>query len=991
MGYFEGEYVFGDWKIVRRIGNGASGQVYQIIKDDQNAQLEAALKVMHIPGDPSLIETLASDGMSDDEIRLYLKNMADDVVKEIKIMISMKGAPHIVSCEDYKLIEEENGMRWIVLIRMELLTPLNRYMETNSMTEADVYRLASHLTGSLSLFEERGIIHRDIKPENIFVNDFMEFKLGDFGIARVCDGTRKALSTKGTENYMAPEVYRTEHYDHTADIYSLGLVLYKLLNNNRLPFYPTEGTYTPIQSQQARAERLSGKKKIPMPVNASERFGEVILKMCAYSPEDRYESADDLMRDLASFAPADTQVSQAQDGHENPAVTAGTGELEAHNHTSCVFAAAGSGTHLSGRQTEAGPSGTEEAQAEHVKRVRPGAERAEAEKTAAEKTAAEKKGAEKKAAEQTPAGKTPAESAGDSRDGQASENRTSHTDTRPKSGRPSSVRERADEEEKKRQKQGGRKKLLMIFAVLAVILTIGYSYLRSLKYDLTVDGGSGGGEYKAGTMVSLKAESEAGKAFAGWQLEGVTLTEDQLSQETLSFKMPRRSVRAQAEYETLQFDAVINQGSGSGQYELGDEVEIEADAPEAGYQFREWSVISGSPSVSNKNSAKTSFSMPENNVELTAVYEALTYYLKVNGVKGTGDYEFGERVTLTASEENGAAFTGWKIEGDVLPEVDENALTETELEFTMPAGDLEITAVYETNEHTLTVTGGSGSGTYKYGETVEITADEPEEGYRFKQWKALKGRPTFEDSTLQTTYFTMPDQDVEIEAETEAIDYTVTVTNGSGGGTYHVGDSVTISASSAKDNMAFSKWSVDSGTMTLTDPSALNITFRMPAEDLAFSAHYAAAKYTVKVTGGTGSGMYTAGDEVTIRANAKDSAGNTFYEWQIVSGNLDTSELDLTNPELIFPMPESNLKIQAAYLAASSVSSYALTVNGGSGSGYYEEGQKVTITHDAPKSGMKFLYWFAADYAGSEDLSQDSLTITMPANNVVFTAIFVEE
>lgn len=83
----------------------------------------------------------------------------------------------------------------------------------------------------------QNIIHRDIKPENIFVSRFGEFKLGDFGIARELDRSMSGLSKKGTFSYMAPEMYKGEEYDARVDIYSLGIVLYKLCNHNRLPFY----------------------------------------------------------------------------------------------------------------------------------------------------------------------------------------------------------------------------------------------------------------------------------------------------------------------------------------------------------------------------------------------------------------------------------------------------------------------------------------------------------------------------------------------------------------------------------------------------------------------------------------------------------------------------------------------------------------------------------------------------------------------------------
>ena len=74
------------------------------------------------------------------------------------------------------------------------------------------------------------------------ISRFGEFKLGDFGIARELDRNVNGLSKKGTFSYMAPEMYRGEDYDQRVDIYSLGIVLYRLRNHNRLPFIDLENS-----------------------------------------------------------------------------------------------------------------------------------------------------------------------------------------------------------------------------------------------------------------------------------------------------------------------------------------------------------------------------------------------------------------------------------------------------------------------------------------------------------------------------------------------------------------------------------------------------------------------------------------------------------------------------------------------------------------------------------------------------------------------------
>ncbi len=127
-----------------------------------------------------------------------------------------------------------------IYIRMELLTPFNNYVCNKNLSEKEVIKLGVDICTALELCVRRHIIHRDVKPENIFINQFGDFKLGDFGIARKLGNVTGGLSRKGTYNYMAPEIERSNQYDSTVDLYSLGLVLYRFMNRNRLPFLDTE-------------------------------------------------------------------------------------------------------------------------------------------------------------------------------------------------------------------------------------------------------------------------------------------------------------------------------------------------------------------------------------------------------------------------------------------------------------------------------------------------------------------------------------------------------------------------------------------------------------------------------------------------------------------------------------------------------------------------------------------------------------------------------
>ena len=149
---------------------------------------------------------------------------------------------------------------------------------------------------ALRACQKKEIIHRDIKPANIFVvvsedGTVENFKLGDFGVARVVEKKDKDLSKKGTPTYMAPEVCKMQPYGKTVDIYSLGIVLYQLLNHGRGPFFPSYPKDVSLGDiDNALQTRISGEKEFPAPsVSVSEDLLKIIYKACAYKAEERYD------------------------------------------------------------------------------------------------------------------------------------------------------------------------------------------------------------------------------------------------------------------------------------------------------------------------------------------------------------------------------------------------------------------------------------------------------------------------------------------------------------------------------------------------------------------------------------------------------------------------------------------------------------------------------------------------------------------------------
>ena len=299
------EPFFGSWHIKRFIGAGSYGKVFEIERRDFDMVFTGALKAITIPADKSEYEQVLEAGMDREGASTYFRDYVQELNREIALMSRLKGHSNIVSYEDHQIIPHEDGIGWDILIRMELLRPINDALRQNkSFTRAEVIRLGTDLCRALEVCGQYNIIHRDIKPANIFISDTGDYKLGDFGVARIASASTGASTRAGTVNYMAPEVFRSEKYTANVDIYSLGLVMYQLLNANRMPFYPPyPQPITFSAAEQARARRLAG-EALPLPSGAQDALGQLVCKACAPDPAQRFASPLALRKALEALPQA---------------------------------------------------------------------------------------------------------------------------------------------------------------------------------------------------------------------------------------------------------------------------------------------------------------------------------------------------------------------------------------------------------------------------------------------------------------------------------------------------------------------------------------------------------------------------------------------------------------------------------------------------------------------------------------------------------------
>ena len=191
---------------------------------------------------------------------------------------------------------------WDAPVQAEALTPLEEYQKRPGFNGNDVLQLAIDLCRALEAREREGILHGDVRPENIYVTRDGVFQLGGAGTAvESAESAETAAGKAAAAAYMAPEVWKGGPDSTTAGLYSLGLVLYQLLNGGRLPFWPEPPVPVTGQDQEnAFARRMNG-ESFPVPTRAGGPLARIILRACEYDRNKRYQSPEEMRWDLEFF------------------------------------------------------------------------------------------------------------------------------------------------------------------------------------------------------------------------------------------------------------------------------------------------------------------------------------------------------------------------------------------------------------------------------------------------------------------------------------------------------------------------------------------------------------------------------------------------------------------------------------------------------------------------------------------------------------------
>lgn len=264
-----GTMLSGRYEVLKRVGSGGMADVY--MAKDHKLNRNVAVKV------------LKSEYVEDEK---FLKKFETEAQAVARL-----SHPNIVNVYDVGI---EDGINYIVMELAEGMTLKEYIRRKGYLSPKETVEISMQIASAISHAHKNHIIHRDIKPQNILVSEIGNVKVTDFGIAKATSSNTvtSTATAMGSVHYISPEQAKGRFCDEKSDIYSLGITMYEMVTGH-VPFDHENGVTIALMHLQNEITPPSQiRDGIP------DSLEKIILKCTMKKPEERYQTADDLIADL---------------------------------------------------------------------------------------------------------------------------------------------------------------------------------------------------------------------------------------------------------------------------------------------------------------------------------------------------------------------------------------------------------------------------------------------------------------------------------------------------------------------------------------------------------------------------------------------------------------------------------------------------------------------------------------------------------------------
>ena len=250
----------------------------------ENSDHRYIVKTIAVPASQKQLDALLLTGAYKDpaEATEYFREMAEGITAEAELLKQLSSLEGFLSYEGWQIAPmEENKLGYMVYLLGSYKQSLEKFMKRNPMTHLGAVNLGLDICSALAICRRAGHIFIDLKPGNIFLTGEREYRIGDLGFAKLDNLKYSSMPARYCSAYTAPELRDPlATLNPTADIYSVGMILYQIYNDGQLPKVDQE---------------------LLPPANADYELAEIILKACAKNPRNRYQTPIEMGQALVSY------------------------------------------------------------------------------------------------------------------------------------------------------------------------------------------------------------------------------------------------------------------------------------------------------------------------------------------------------------------------------------------------------------------------------------------------------------------------------------------------------------------------------------------------------------------------------------------------------------------------------------------------------------------------------------------------------------------
>ena len=256
------------------------------------------LKHIGVPESQKQVDALIFSGAaaSEEQAQEYYKQVVTDYQSELETLETLSASPNIDCFRSYQIVPKEDAVGYDVYLLAEQRKTLVDYLRDNAMTRLCAINLGLDLCAALADLRAAGLVHRNVKPANIYLSSQGHFVIGDLGIAKISELKYCSIPEHILSSYSAPELFDlVGTINETCDIYSAGLILYRIFNGNHGPFEDEK-----TSPKAADRLRVTG-EALPAPMYADYELADIILKACAFEAEKRYQTPEEFRDALVDY------------------------------------------------------------------------------------------------------------------------------------------------------------------------------------------------------------------------------------------------------------------------------------------------------------------------------------------------------------------------------------------------------------------------------------------------------------------------------------------------------------------------------------------------------------------------------------------------------------------------------------------------------------------------------------------------------------------